>query len=171
MPRRQHIRSGHCQPRLWDRVKRILDEYEVKPSDLALEVTESAIIRSTTTAISVLSALREHGIRLSIDDYGTGQSTLSYLKQLPVHELKIDKSFVASICNSAGDKIMVRSTIDMAHDLGLQVVAEGVEDRATIQLLNSLGCDYVQGYLVAKAMPLNELYGLKIDPASLLKVA
>lgn len=154
-----------------DRVKCILQEHGVSPSNLGLEVTESAIIRSTTAAISVLTALREHGIRLSIDDYGTGQSTLSYLKQLPVHELKIDKSFISSICGNASDEIMVRSTIDMAHDLGLQVVAEGVEDAATIQLLSSLGCDYIQGYLVGKAMPLDTLCQVTWDPGSLPKVA
>lgn len=154
-----------------DGVKRLLDEYRVGPSSLALEVTESAIIRSTATAISVLSALREHGIRLSIDDYGTGQSTLSYLKQLPVHEIKIDKSFVSSICDNGGDEIMVRSTIDMAHDLGLEVVAEGVENAATIQLLGALGCDYVQGYLVGKPMTLDALCRMTIDPGLLRKVA
>ena len=154
-----------------DRVKRILDENGGRPSNLALEVTENAIIRTPATAISVLTALREHGIRLSIDDYGTGQSTLSYLKQLPVHELKIDKSFVSSICASSSDEIMVRSTIDMAHDLGLQVVAEGVEDAATFQLLSAMGCDFIQGYLVGRPMPFDALCAMTIDPAALLKVA
>jgi EAL domain-containing protein (putative c-di-GMP-specific phosphodiesterase class I)/CHASE2 domain-containing sensor protein len=127
------------------------------PADLTFEVTESSIIRSKETALEVLGALRDHGFRLSIDDYGTGQSTLSYLKTLPVHELKIDKSFVTSISESEGDRIMVRSTIDLAHALGLTVVAEGAEDWETIKQLRDLNCDYAQGYVVGRAMPLEDL--------------
>ena len=138
-------------------VKAVLSEFEVKACNLALEVTESAIIRSTATAISVLTELRKLGIGMSIDDYGTGQSTLSYLKKLPVNELKIDKSFVTAICANENDLIMVRSTIDLAHELGLKVVAEGVEDAATLQLLQSLGCDFAQGYFISRAIPFDEL--------------
>jgi EAL domain-containing protein (putative c-di-GMP-specific phosphodiesterase class I)/CHASE2 domain-containing sensor protein len=127
------------------------------PADLTFEVTESSIIRSKQTAIEVLRTLRDHGFRLSIDDYGTGQSTLSYLKTLPVHELKIDKSFITSLGHSERDHIMVKSTIDLAHALGLTVVAEGVEDIATARRLNELECDYAQGYLVGQAMPLKDL--------------
>ena len=156
-------------PGFVDNVKTILSEYQGKPCNLALEVTESAIIRSTATAISVLTALRELGIRLSIDDYGTGQSTLSYLKQLPVDELKIDKSFVTSVCTDSNDEIMVRSTILLAHDLGLQVVAEGVEDEATTILLRSLGCDYAQGYFVAEPMSFEELCRVTNDLVPSLK--
>jgi EAL domain-containing protein (putative c-di-GMP-specific phosphodiesterase class I) len=156
-------------PGFVDKVKAVLGEFEVEAGNLALEVTESAIIRSTATAISVLTELRELGIRLSIDDYGTGQSTLSYLKQLPVHELKIDRSFVTSICDNNNDEIMVRSTIQLAHELGLQVVAEGVEDEASTRLLKSLGCDYAQGYFVGKPMTFDELCRLSIVPS--VKVA
>jgi EAL domain-containing protein (putative c-di-GMP-specific phosphodiesterase class I)/CHASE2 domain-containing sensor protein len=130
---------------------------KANPSSLTLEVTESAILRSPQKAIDALNALREMGIKLSVDDYGTGQSTLSYLKKLPVSELKIDKSFITSMCDNANDRIMVRSTIDMAHELGLVVVAEGVEDARTLEELRSLGCDFAQGYLIGKAMPLDEL--------------
>ena len=105
------------------------------------------------TALKVLHAIRRLGVRLSVDDYGTGHSTLSYLKSLPVDELKIDKSFVTSICTNANDAIMVRSTIVMAHELGLSVVAEGVEDLETINLLKELKCDHVQGYAIGKAAP------------------
>ncbi len=131
-------------------VEGMLRELGVAPDCLTLEVTESAIIRSPTTAISVLSDLRSQGIRLSIDDYGTGQSSLSYLKQLPIHELKIDRSFVTNICQNAADAIMVRSTIDLAHQLGLEVVAEGVEDRDTLEELRRLNCDYAQGFGIAR---------------------
>jgi diguanylate cyclase len=140
-----------------DRVKRILARHEIDPGNLALEVTESAIIRSASNAIAVLEGLRQFGVRLSIDDYGTGQSTLSYLKDLPVHELKIDKSFVSSMSSDDGDRIMVRSTIDLAHELGLQVVAEGVEDAQTLALLRSFGCDFVQGYYLGKAVSFDDL--------------
>ena len=134
------------------RLDGLLARHGVAASQLAIEVTESAIIRSPDVAISVLQALRERDVRLSIDDYGTGQSTLTYLKRLPVHELKIDKSFITSLCTSKSDLIMVRSTINLAHELGLAVVAEGVEDRATLDLLSNLGCDYGQGYFIGKPM-------------------
>ena len=137
-------------PDFADDVDRILREFNVPPSQLTLEVTESALIRSRSEAITTLTALRSRGIRLSVDDYGTGQSTLSYLKHLPVHEVKIDKSFVANLANSESDLIMVRSTINLAHELGLQVVAEGIEDCATLDLLRQLGCDYAQGYFISR---------------------
>src|SRR5207237_5705171 len=129
------------------------------PGQLTIEITESAIFRSQDAALKVLGELKQHGIRLSIDDYGTGQSTLSYLKKLPVDELKIDKMFVTSITVNEADRIMVRSTIDLAHQLGLQVVAEGVEDWDTVAALDGLGCDYAQGYACRKAMLIEELFG------------
>lgn len=138
-------------------VDRLLAKYEVSAASLAIEVTESAIIRSPEVAISVLGALRARGIRLAIDDYGTGQSTLTYLKELPVHELKIDKSFVTAMCTNRSDAIMVRSTIDLAHQLELKVVAEGVEDLATLNMLTSMGCDYAQGYFIGKPMTADAL--------------
>ena len=104
----------------------MVSEFGVDPARLTLEITESAIIRSRDTALATLESLREHGFQLSIDDYGTGQSTLTYVKTLPVGELKIDKSFVTSLCDSHADRLMVRSTIELAHALGLTVVAEGV---------------------------------------------
>jgi EAL domain-containing protein (putative c-di-GMP-specific phosphodiesterase class I)/CHASE2 domain-containing sensor protein len=156
-------------PEFTGQVQAILAENGGQPSNLALEVTESAIIRSTATAISVPNELRQLGIRLSIDDYGTGQSTLSYLKQLPVHELKIDKSFVTALCSNSNDEIMVRSTIQLAHELGLEVVAEGVEDEATTELLKSLGCDYAQGYFVGEPMSFDRLCRVTEEPVTFLK--
>jgi EAL domain-containing protein (putative c-di-GMP-specific phosphodiesterase class I)/CHASE2 domain-containing sensor protein/GGDEF domain-containing protein len=140
-----------------DEVTEAIRDSGANPLGLTLEVTESAIISSPETAISVLTALRERGVQLAVDDYGTGQSTLTYLKQLPVNELKIDKSFVTSICRNENDRIMVHSTIDLAHQLGLRVVAEGVEDDETLCLLRSLGCDYAQGYFIGRAVSLEEL--------------
>ena len=148
------------QPSFADKVRKLLGEFGVEPRNLGLEITESAIIRSSSAAIAALAELRELGVRLSIDDYGTGQSTLTYLKKLPVHELKIDQSFVKSLCASSADQILVRSTIDLAHDLGLQVVAEGIEDEATLGLLTSLGCDMAQGYYISRPISFDELSAL-----------
>lgn len=145
------------QPDFAKNVLRLLSEARIDPSRLTLEITESAIIRSPETALNVLHALRRGGVRLSIDDYGTGQSTLSYLKTLPVNELKIDKSFVTGLCRNENDRIMVRSTIDLAHQLGLTVVAEGVEDWETVQLLTELGCDYAQGFVIGRGVSIDEL--------------
>jgi EAL domain-containing protein (putative c-di-GMP-specific phosphodiesterase class I)/CHASE2 domain-containing sensor protein len=147
-------------PDFADKIVEICNGAGVPPSQLALEVTESALLRSPAQAIATLNALRERGFRLSVDDYGTGQSTLSYLKNLPVHELKIDKCFITSLAESASDAIMVRSTINLAHELGLEVVAEGIEDEATLELLRELGCDYAQGYFISKAVPPEELRAL-----------
>ena len=154
-----------------DRVMEVIRQPGIDAGSLTLEVTESAIISSPTTAIAVLTALRGHGVEIAVDDYGTGQSTLSYLKQLPVDELKIDKSFVTSVCEDENDRIMVRSTINLSHELGIRVVAEGVEDEATLQLLGTLGCNYAQGYFVGKAMSVERLSRLAADPAGARKVA
>jgi EAL domain-containing protein (putative c-di-GMP-specific phosphodiesterase class I) len=92
-----------------------------------------------------------------VDDYGTGQSTLSYLKHLPVHELKIDKGFVTALRDSKSDQILVRSTIDLAHELGLLVVAEGVEDEHSLDILRGFGCDYAQGYFISRPLAAADL--------------
>jgi diguanylate cyclase len=97
-----------------------------------------------------------------VDDYGTGQSTLSYLKHLPVHELKIDKSFVTTLPGNESDAIMVRSTIGLAHELGLQVVAEGIEDQETLEKLKQLGCDYAQGYFISRPISSSEFFELAV---------
>ena len=138
----------------------MFSESGLPPSNFTLEITESAIIKSQEVAYQVLERLRQCGVLLSIDDYGTGQSTLSYLKSLPVNELKIDKNFVTSLATNESDRIMVQSTIELAHQLGLKVVAEGAEDAETIRLLTALGCDYAQGYAVSKAVALEDLYSL-----------
>lgn len=144
-------------PDFADTVTGLLRESGVAPDRLTLEVTESALIRSAADVTANLSSLRQSGIRLSVDDYGTGQSTLSYLKHLPVHELKIDKTFVTALAHDENDRIMVRSTIDLAHQLGLEVVAEGIEDEMTLDVLRQMGCDYVQGYHVARPMAADDL--------------
>jgi diguanylate cyclase len=117
---------------------------------LTLEVTESATMASATAAIAALNRLRALGVRISIDDYGTGQSTLTYLKSFPADEIKIDKSFVTAMSNSQSDQILVRSTIELAHELGFKVVAEGVEDQACLDMLAGFGCDLAQGWHIGR---------------------
>jgi len=124
---------------------------------MKMEITETSIMAEPMRTLTTLRLLDSMGVRLAIDDFGTGYSSLAYLKQLPVHEIKIDKSFVMGMEHDEDSVVIVRSTIDLAHNLGLQVVAEGVEDRHTYDLLVQLGCDAAQGFYMARPMPLDEL--------------
>jgi diguanylate cyclase (GGDEF)-like protein len=126
-------------------------------ASLALEITESGIMSDTARALNMLHSLRGMGMRLSIDDFGTGYSSLSYLKRLPVQEIKIDRSFVIDVAQNRDDAVIVRSTIDLGHNMGLRVVAEGVEDQQTCDLLRSWGCDLAQGYFISRPVPAEEL--------------
>src|SRR5437762_7000921 len=108
-------------------------------------------------ALATLSRLNAMGVTLSIDDFGTGYSSLASLKRLPVDEIKIDRSFVQRMATDEDDAVIVRSTVDLAHNLGLRVVAEGVEDAVTLRRLAALGCDYVQGYHLGRPMPAADL--------------
>lgn len=125
----------------------------IDPATLALELTESAIIADADIGIATIDRLRALGVKLSIDDYGTGQSTLTYLKRFPANELKIDKSFVQNIVRNASDRLLVRSTIELAHAMGMTVVAEGVEDRECLEALRAIDCDTIQGWHTGKPMP------------------
>jgi predicted signal transduction protein with EAL and GGDEF domain len=133
----------------------LLRKWGGDPDWLVLEITESSLMADPARALQVLGRLREMGLRIAIDDFGTGYSSLAYLRQLPVHELKIDRSFVRQM--SEGDAAIVRSTIGLGHDLGLTVVAEGVEDLATWDRLGAFACDLVQGYLVSRPLPATQL--------------
>lgn len=135
----------------------ILTNSHVSANNLILEVTESAVMLQPERALKILTQLHDMGIGLSVDDFGIGYSSLAYLKRLPVSELKIDQSFVFGMVKNDNDGIIVRSTIDLAHNLGLKVVAEGVEDHDTLELLAILGCDRGQGYLFAQPMPPQDL--------------
>jgi len=119
---------------------------------LTLEITETAVMHDLTRSLGVLQELRALGVRLSVDDFGTGQSSLAYLKRLPIHEVKIDKGFVTGLADDRGDAAIVRAAIDLGHALGLRVVAEGVEDGTTQALLAGWGCDLVQGYHVSRPL-------------------
>ncbi|GAA3217930.1 bifunctional diguanylate cyclase/phosphodiesterase [Streptomyces sp. XM83C] len=133
-----------------------LARHGVPAGALQLEITEHVLLEDPTRAADTLAALTGHGVKMSLDDFGTGYSSLVHLRRLPVSELKIDRSFVARLAVDTEDAEIVRCTVDLAHSLGLLVVAEGVEDDETWERLRDLGCDAVQGWLVAAAMPPEE---------------
>jgi diguanylate cyclase (GGDEF)-like protein len=139
--------------RLDSRVAGLLSRHQLPPSLLTLELTESGFIDDPALALRVLDALAALGVNLSIDDFGTGYSSLSHLARMPVHEMKIDRSFVSGLESDAEFAAVVRSAIDMGHSLGLKVVAEGIETEAAAIRLRDFGCDIAQGYLYAKPMP------------------
>ena len=143
-------------PTLPDDVSRLLANWSVPASLLELEITESTIMVDPKRAMEVLRRLHSMGIALSIDDFGTGYSSLAYLKALPVNELKIDRTFVEAMTSNRGDAFIVRSTIDLAHNLHLQVVAEGVEDARTMEELTALGCNIAQGFHLSRPLPAHE---------------
>ncbi len=132
---------------------KILQKNGCEPARITLEITESAMLDDPGRALVNLQRVRELGSHLSIDDYGTGYSSLAYLKRLPVEELKIDRSFIMSMETDPSDAMIVRSTIDLAHNMGLKVVAEGVENAAIFALLQKLGCDMAQGYALSRPVP------------------
>ncbi|MGZ4641394.1 MAG: putative bifunctional diguanylate cyclase/phosphodiesterase [Blastococcus sp.] len=140
-----------------DLVQRLLTGYDVPATLLRLEVTESAVMGDAARCMEVLQRLHDLGLRLSIDDFGTGYSSMAYLRRLPVDELKIDRSFVLGMTTTAQDAVLVRTAIDLGHNLGLTVVAEGVESAAHVTALRALGCDIAQGYHFARPMPADQL--------------
>ena len=140
-----------------DLVDRAMNIWNIHAGQLILEVTESAMMQNPHRSIDTLHKLHERGIKISIDDFGTGYSSLAYLKELPVQELKIDKSFVINMAHDRGDEKIVRAIIDIAHTFNLEVTAEGVENRATMERLQQFECDYVQGFYIARPMPAEEI--------------
>jgi diguanylate cyclase (GGDEF)-like protein len=138
-------------------VERLLDKHGLTSQWLQLEITESIVMADPVRVLGVLKALRDMGIELALDDFGTGYSSLAHLKRLPVHELKIDKSFVMNMTRDDSDAVIVRSTIDLARNLRLRTVAEGVEDEGSWDQLARLGCDVAQGYFLSKPVPAAEL--------------
>ena len=162
---RQWMDAGRCfavgvnvsmrdlrNPELPDVIDRLVTTSGVDPSSLGLEITESAIMADPERILATLKRLREFGVHISIDDFGTGYSSLAYLHRLPVDEIKIDKSFVARITSDVSSAAVVRAAVDLAHGLHLRVVAEGVEDQPTLDLLTVLGIDAVQGFYTGKPM-------------------
>jgi len=127
-------------------------ERQLDPSNITVEVTEGSVMSHAELAIERLQLLRDAGFRISLDDFGTGYSSLSYLKNIPAHELKLDQSFVANICSDSRDERLVRGVIDLAHDLNLSTVAEGVETEDVMLMLKGMGCEKVQGYFYSRPL-------------------
>ncbi len=147
-------------------IERLLATHDVDPSLLRMEITESTLMVDPSRARATLQRLCDLGVRLSVDDFGTGYSSLRYLQQLPVDELKIDRSFVKHMVTNDSDLTIVRSTVELAHGLGLQVVAEGVEDAATWRRLAGVACDQAQGYYISRPVPADALKDWLRRPAS-----
>ena len=158
-------------PALCGVISSLLSAHRIEPGWLALEITEGSAMSDNGTTLKVLRLLNRIGVRLSIDDFGTGYSSLSYLSRLPVQELKIDKSFVLGMLENRGDRVIVETTIGLAHNLGLEVVAEGVENAAIWERLRALHCDLAQGYYLSRPLPAAEfvewMQGARLQPAPL----
>jgi len=131
--------------------------HTLPPSRLVLEITEGAMMVDLARAVEVLKQFAQMGIGISVDDYGTGFSSLAYLKRLPINELKIDRSFVMEMLSNENDAVIVRSTIELAHNLGLHIVAEGVESQDMLDALKTMGCDYAQGYHISRPVSADAL--------------
>lgn len=145
------------EPFLPERIARLLEKWDVEPRVLKLEITESSILADPPHVLAILALLRTLGVKLSLDDFGTGYSSLVHLRQLPVDEIKIDKSFVMGMRNSKSDVAIVKAMIQLGHDLGYQVVAEGVDDEETFRTLADLGCDLAQGYFLSHPLTPEDL--------------
>jgi diguanylate cyclase (GGDEF)-like protein/PAS domain S-box-containing protein len=135
------------------KVQSLLDKWNIDPRFLKIEITESSIMADPAHALAIMSMLQSMGVRLSVDDFGTGYSSLTHLRELPIDEIKIDKSFVMGMLTSDADAAIVRTVIDLAHNLGKQVCAEGVENAETLQRLEEMDCDLAQGYFISHAIP------------------
>jgi EAL domain-containing protein (putative c-di-GMP-specific phosphodiesterase class I) len=142
------------------RIRALVAAAGVDPALIELEITESQLMQDPEHAIRIMQALRDSGIRIAIDDFGTGYSSLAYLTRFPVKSLKIDRSFVADVFSDHADAAIVRTIIEMAHQLGFTVVAEGVETDRQAAFLRQYGCEQAQGYLFARPMPASEVLGV-----------
>lgn len=157
-------------PELVDKLKQLLNFWNIHPDLLTLEITESGIMSDPKKVLDILKQLSDMGISIAIDDYGTGFSSLAYLKKLPVSYIKIDKSFVINMAEDDNNAVIVRSAIDMAHNLGFIVVAEGVETETSLKLLDILGCDVVQGYYMSRPLAASDIGGLTGSRNTILRV-
>jgi EAL domain-containing protein (putative c-di-GMP-specific phosphodiesterase class I) len=135
----------------------LLVRWELPAQLLVVEITESTIMADPTHALEILGRLNTMRVQIAIDDFGTGYSSMAHLKTLPVHELKIDRSFVSQMTSNSRDAVIVRSTVDLGRNLGLRVVAEGVEDVVALRELDALGCDAIQGYYISRPVPADDL--------------
>lgn len=145
------------KPDFVNKVISTINKYEMIPEELELEITESVLIDDINLVFEKMDELRDFGVKISIDDFGTGYSSLSYLKRLPADTLKIDKSFVDSVTKDNATKVIVKSIIDMTKSLGYKTVAEGVEEKEQLEVLNELGCDMIQGFYLAKPVTADKI--------------
>ena len=152
-----NISSRNLEATFPDQIEAMLQLYALTPEWLELEITEGTIMKDPVHAKQILTRLRDMGIKISVDDFGTGYSSLAYLSKLPVNQIKIDKSFVLKMTSDESAAAIVRSTIDLGHELGLHVVAEGVENQEILEQLTALGCDSAQGYHISRPMSAAEL--------------
>jgi EAL domain-containing protein (putative c-di-GMP-specific phosphodiesterase class I) len=141
-------------------VAALLAKYKLPPSRLILEITENVVMADPVRTLQILERLRSLGVGLSLDDFGTGHSSLAYLRRLQVDELKIDRSFVTDMVRDGQNAAIVRSTIDLAHAVGCRIVAEGVEDAETLFELKAMGADEVQGFYLSPAVPPTEILAM-----------
>ncbi|SCF17035.1 putative bifunctional diguanylate cyclase/phosphodiesterase [Micromonospora mirobrigensis] len=153
-----------------DRVRDLLTEYGVPAQRLTFEIRETGLLDGTDRPIPTLRRLRDLGVRLSVDDFGTGSSSLAYLRRLPVHEVKVDRSFVQGMATDPGDLAIVNAVVTLSQQFGLAVVAEGVESELTLELLQDIGCEIGQGFLFSRPLPYERLeawFGAQVDPESI----
>ena len=150
-------------PRLLEKIEWALQEADVPGDCLEIEITEATLMQDLDRATDVLTRLSESGVSIAIDDFGTGYSSLSYLKRLPIHTLKIDQSFIIDVAFDQQDVAIVRSIIDLGHNLGYKVVAEGVESSMAWDVLDKLGCDTAQGFHISKPLSDNHFSGWLSD--------
>ncbi|MBQ1026823.1 bifunctional diguanylate cyclase/phosphodiesterase [Micromonospora sp. C95] len=153
-----------------EQVRELLDEYGVPAQLLTLEIPEAGVLDGTERPIPTLRRLRDLGVRLSVDDFGTGSSSLAHLRRLPVHEVKVDHSFVQGMATDPGDLAIVNAVVTLSQQFGLTVVAEGVESELTLELLQDIGCEVGQGFLFSRPLPFERLeawFGAQIDPESI----
>jgi diguanylate cyclase (GGDEF)-like protein len=158
-----NVSSAQFAPALVETVSEALSASGIDAAQLCLEVTETVLVSDAEEAITTLDRLAALGVKLSIDDFGTGYSSLAYLKRMPLHELKIDKSFVDGLGHDSDDTAIVSATVALAHALGLSVIAEGVENLEQFDRLRAIGCQEVQGYVVSKPMPVDAITRLLVD--------
>jgi EAL domain-containing protein (putative c-di-GMP-specific phosphodiesterase class I) len=140
-----------------DIVAEMLDAYGVPPSQLRLEITETVVLADPDAALPALHRLRDMGVGLSLDDFGTGYSSMTYLRSLPVDQLKVDRAFVAAMTTSPEDAVIVRTAIELGHSLGMEVIAEGIEDADTLSEIVAAGCRLAQGYYFSRPLPAADL--------------
>ncbi len=151
------------QPDIVSRIAAVLDRTGVDPGRVALEMTESVLMRDAEDTLSVLRALKDLGVRLHVDDFGTGYSSLSYLKRFPVDALKVDRSFVDGLANDPEDIAIVEAIVSLAHSLGMEVIAEGVENLAQLEALRTMGCESAQGFLFSRAVAPGDMVRALVD--------